>query len=128
LEDADMALKFESDEGKDYLPEPRQDKDFAITEVNIYRIRLDSLEVKYEGIYSPHYRESAAKGRAAESPVPLDPVVIEIAETCFQVGILSLDENEREDMIEKLRRLSIHGSPESIEQIQRYIVLLLMAE
>lgn len=124
----DMKMSVQSDEGKEYMMEPRQEKDSAITEVNIYRIRLDSLEEKYAGIYSPHYRESSAKGRAVETPVSLDPVVLEIAETCFQVGILSLDENEREEMIDKLRQLSIHGSPETIEKIQRYIVLLLTAE
>ena len=136
---------FKSDESKDYMPErpmapaPPVDTTVNIEETNIYKNKLDSLENKYRGIYSPHYRESSAKGRrsntkspgsisAESAPVSLDPVILEIAETCFQVGILSTDENEREVMIGKLRRLSIHGSPETIEKIQRYIVLLLTAE
>lgn len=122
------AMSFESDEGKNNFPELRKDKDSGISEINIYKIRLDSLEDKFEGIYSPHYRESSAKGRVGIPPDSLNTVILELAETCFQVGILSLDENEREDMIEKLRRLAVNGNPESIEKIQRYIVLLLSAK
>ena len=128
LDEEEAVMSFESDEGKDFMPEPQKEKDTTITEVNIYKIRLDSLEEKYEGIYSPHYQESSAKSRVGIHPDSLDTVILELAETCFQVGILSIDEKEREDMIEKLRRLSINGSPEIIEKIQRYIVLLLSAE
>lgn len=129
---ADMAMSVGLDEDEVFMADLSADKDSAVTEINIYKNRLDSLEEKYEGIYSPHYIESSAKGcvatYSASRPVSLDPVILEIAETCFQVGILSLDENEREAMIKKLRRLSINGSPESIEKIQRYIVLLLSAD
>jgi len=128
LESEKASTSFESDEGKDYFPELRPAEDSTIAEINIYKIRLDSLEEKYKGIYSPHYRESSAKSRVGTHPDSLDMMILELAETCFQVGILSLDEKEREDMIEKLRRLSFNGSPEVIEKIQRYIVLLLSAE
>lgn len=122
------AMTFESDEGKDNFPELRQDKDSIAIKINIYKIRLDSLEKEHAGIYSPHYRESSAKGRDGVHPDSLNTVILELAETCYQVGILTTEEQEREDMISKLRRLSIHGNPESIEKIQRYIVSLLAAD
>ncbi|MCP4706228.1 MAG: hypothetical protein GY865_16655, partial [candidate division Zixibacteria bacterium] len=128
VEDSDMRMLFQSDEGKDNMPEPQRSKDSSITEINIYKIKLDSLEKKYEGIYSPHYRESSAKRRAPVEVASLDSVILEISETCFKVGILSIDDREREAMIEKLQRLSIHGSPETIEKIQRFIVTLMSAE
>ncbi len=132
LVDEESAMTFESDEGKDYMPEPPMEpapaEDTSDTIDNLYRAKLDSLEKKYRGIYSPHYMESTSKSRKGIHPDSLDTVILELAEACFQVGILSLDEKEREDMIEKLRRLSIKGSPETIEKIQRYIVLLLAAE
>lgn len=127
LEDR-AAMSIESDADKYYMAELSVEKDSILTEKNIYRIRLDSLEKKYEGIYSPHYIESSAKGRVDIPPDSLNRAILALAETCFQVGILSNNENEREDMIEKLRRLSFNGNPESIEKIQRYIVLLLSAD
>jgi hypothetical protein len=95
---------------------------------NIWQIRLDSLEAKYDGIYSPHYIESAAKGKTGLSRDSLDTIILEIAETCFQVGILTQDAGERELMMGKLHRLADNGGPEVVEKIQNYIALLLSAD
>ena len=95
---------------------------------DFWRARLDSLEESHREILSPHYMESRAKSGDAISPDSLDAVILEMAESCYRVGVHTADSQERELMIGNLKRLAYVGSPEVVEKVQNYIALLLASE
>jgi len=86
-----------------------------------WKRKLESLEIQYADILSPHYAESAAKSRSAIPPDSLYAIISELAEAYYNTGFYSTDKNERSAMIDKLERLSEKGDARTSRLIDDYI-------
>ena len=86
-----------------------------------WKKRADSLDNNYGDILSPHYIESAGKGRRQVSLDSLEVVRLQLAEAFYQVGRLTADNKEKETMIARLRQLRRSGGDRVKESVNQYL-------